>query len=322
MKRLLAALFVLGLASLACSWSDVTVPTPAFIPSVQVPPSATPYLATVTPTFPPPSATAFLPATETPTALPPTETATATQPAPSATATAAAVTATRTLAPPPTSTATPDASTTPPTPTFTTVPPTPTFTTVPPTPTFTTVPPTPTFTTVPPTPTFTTVPPTPTFTTVPPTPTFTTVPPTPTFTPVSDVCIPLYSNWFESEVVTLINEERARDGLDPLTMQNQLWAAARGHSEDMACNDFISHTGSDGSSPWARIAAEGYVYSMAAENVAGGQPTPQEVVAAWMASDSHRANIMNPDFVHIGVGYAYLEGTTFGAYWTAVFARP
>lgn len=61
---------------------------------------------------------------------------------------------------------------------------------------------------------------------------------------------------------------------------------------------------------------------MAAENVAAGQPTPRDVVDAWMASDSHRANIMNPDFVDIGIGYAYVDGTTFRAYWTADFAKP
>ncbi len=136
------------------------------------------------------------------------------------------------------------------------------------------------------------------------------------------ICVPAYSSGFESEVVALINEARADDNLDPLVMQSQLRAAALEHSVDMACNDFVSHTGSDGSSPWARIQNQGYVFSTAAENVAAGQLTPQDVVDAWMASNSHRANIMNPDFVHIGVGYAYVDGSTFGVYWTAVFASP
>ncbi len=320
MKRLFLVSLVLLVASLACSWSDVVVPTPAFVPDVHLPASPTPILVTVTLAPASPTATAFLPATMTPTAF---DIATATgtmtyTPSPTGTATVAPPTGTTTITPP-----TATATITPPTGTTTIAPPTATATVAPPTGTTTIAPPTATATVAPPTATATVAPPTATATIAPPTATFTAIPlPTLTPTPADSVCVPVYNNGFENEVVYWINEERGKAGLDPLTMQTQLWAAARGHSVDMACNDFISHTGSDGSSPWTRIAAEGYSYSMAAENVAGGQPTPRDVVDAWMASDSHRANIMNPDFVHIGIGYAFRQGSTFGAYWTAVFARP
>ena len=150
------------------------------------------------------------------------------------------------------------------------------------------------------------------------TPTPTPVPsPTPTPTPTSD---------FAEQVVVLVNQERAANGCGPVTMESRLRAAAQGHSEDMALNDFFSHTGSDGSSPWDRIHAQGYQYSTAGENIAAGYSTPESVMDGWMNSPGHRANILNCDFVHIGVGYYYLANdtgsTNYHHYWTQDFAAP
>lgn len=131
---------------------------------------------------------------------------------------------------------------------------------------------------------------------------------------------------FEDIVVSLTNHERAANGCGPLIVDARLQAAAEGHSLDMALNDFVSHTGSDGSSPWDRIHAQGYDYWIAAENIAAGYPTPESVVAGWMESPGHRANILNCSFVHIGVGYYYLPNDTgsvnYYHYWTQDFAAP
>jgi len=149
--------------------------------------------------------------------------------------------------------------------------------------------------------------------------------PTPTPTPIPTLT-PTPPPGFAEQVVTLTNQERAAHGCGPVTMEPRLRAAAQGHSEDMALNDFFSHTGSDGSSPWDRIHAQGYHYSTAGENIAAGYSTPEDVVAGWMASDGHRANILNCDFVHIGVGYYYLANDTgsinYHHYWTQDFAAP
>jgi uncharacterized protein YkwD len=84
----------------------------------------------------------------------------------------------------------------------------------------------------------------------------------------------------------------------------------------MARNDFFSHTGSDGSSPGQRISRAGYRWWTYGENIAAGYPSPEHVVDAWMNSAGHRANILNPDFRDIGVGYIYKPDTTYGHYWT------
>jgi serralysin len=145
-------------------------------------------------------------------------------------------------------------------------------------------------------------------------------------TPVPIPTTPPQSGFAEA-VIVLANEERAAYGCPPLAMEEHLMAAAQGHSVDMATNDFFSHTGSDGSSPWARIRAAGYGdYSYAAENIAAGYNSPSSVMRTWMNSPGHRANILNCNLRDIGVGYVFQEpdtGTvTYRHYWTQVFATP
>ena len=109
-------------------------------------------------------------------------------------------------------------------------------------------------------------------------------------------------------------------------MDDRLQLTAEGHSQDMAINDYFSHNTPDGTTPWDRIRAQGYFYSMAGENIAAGYASPESVVQAWMNSDGHRANILNCGFKDIGVGYYYLENDTgevnYRHYWTQVFASP
>jgi uncharacterized protein YkwD len=128
----------------------------------------------------------------------------------------------------------------------------------------------------------------------------------------------------EREVVNLTNAERAKANCPALTISPLLVQAAQRHSDDMARHSFLSHTGSDGSSPWDRIQATGYNYSRAAENIAAGYPTPASVVSAWMNSAGHRNNILNCALTEIGVGYAYRDNDprNFRHYWTQNFATP
>ena len=131
---------------------------------------------------------------------------------------------------------------------------------------------------------------------------------------------------FEEQVVALTNLERLAHGCGPVTMDSRLRAAAEGHSEDMALNNYFDHLAPDGITPWDRIRDQGYFYSMAGENIAAGYSSPESVVAGWMNSDGHRANILNCGYIHIGVGYYYLANDTgkvnYQHYWTQVLASP
>jgi uncharacterized protein YkwD len=130
---------------------------------------------------------------------------------------------------------------------------------------------------------------------------------------------------YESQVVSLINKERANAGVSALSNNGKLAAAARAHSQDMANNNYFSHTGSDGSSPFDRMAAHGYSYSAAAENIYagdGGNNNPYSAVSAWMDSQGHRDNLLNGTYTNIGVGYWCNPNSDYQGYFTADFGRP
>ncbi|WP_406010709.1 CAP domain-containing protein [Streptomyces sp. NBC_00637] len=120
-----------------------------------------------------------------------------------------------------------------------------------------------------------------------------------------------------AEVVALTNRERARAGLRALAVDPPLTTAAQAHTADMAARAFYSHTSPEGSRPWDRAAAAGSARRTIGENIACGQRSPAEVVEGWMNSPGHRANILQPDFTHIGVGFA--GGGPSGTYWTQLF---
>ncbi|WP_041939742.1 MULTISPECIES: CAP domain-containing protein [Frankia] len=120
-----------------------------------------------------------------------------------------------------------------------------------------------------------------------------------------------------AQVVTLTNIEREREGLAPLAVDARLAAAAESHSRDMAARGFFAHTSPDGRTVSDRVTDLGYRYARVAENIAAGQTTAEEVVAGWMQSPGHRANILIPQLRQIGVGHA--TGGEYGTYWTQVF---
>ncbi len=125
---------------------------------------------------------------------------------------------------------------------------------------------------------------------------------------------------FELEVVKLVNEERTKQGLKPLTENWELSRVARYKSSDMKDQGYFSHTSPTYGSPFDMMKNFGIRYSYAGENIAYGQRSAKEVMEGWMNSDGHRKNILNPNYTEIGVGYAVKSNGT--PYWTQMFIRP
>lgn len=119
---------------------------------------------------------------------------------------------------------------------------------------------------------------------------------------------------FEEQVAELVNQERATCTLpacplSPLKLVSVLGALADEHSASMAQQDYFSHCDfSTGLDPFERMIAAGYFYFSAAENIAGTAATPAAVVAQWMGSAAHRANILADGFREQGVGYFFQSG--------------
>ena len=118
---------------------------------------------------------------------------------------------------------------------------------------------------------------------------------------------------FEREVVRLVNVERRKNGLSELEYNWQLSRVARYKSEDMRDRGYFSHTSPTYGTPYQMMRSFGITYRTAGENIAKGQTSPEAVVKGWMNSSGHRANILNPSFTEIGVGFAS------GNYWTQMF---
>lgn len=119
---------------------------------------------------------------------------------------------------------------------------------------------------------------------------------------------------YEQEVIRLVNEIRAENGLPALTYNWELSRVARYKSQDMKDNRYFSHTSPVYGSPFEMMRSFGIAYRSAGENIARGYATPQAVVNGWMNSSGHRANILNASFTQIGVGYV-----AAGNYWTQMF---
>ncbi|MFJ6606176.1 CAP domain-containing protein [Streptomyces lydicus] len=117
-----------------------------------------------------------------------------------------------------------------------------------------------------------------------------------------------------ARILELVNNERAKAGCSPLALNAKLTKAAQDHSKDMAAHRNMSHTGSDGSDPGARITRAGYNWSAYGENVAYGYSSPESVMKGWMSSPGHKRNILDCSFKELGVGLAQP-----GDYWTQDF---
>ncbi|MBC8026054.1 MAG: CAP domain-containing protein [Steroidobacteraceae bacterium] len=131
-------------------------------------------------------------------------------------------------------------------------------------------------------------------------------------------------------VVDLVNAARSkgrRCGSErfapapPLSASRQLTAAAADHARDMARRNYFDHRGRDGSQPKERVLRAGYEPRLSGENIAFGPESAEEVVAGWLDSPGHCANIMEPKFEHIGVSLA--TGKKRGRiYWVQTFGAP
>lgn len=108
---------------------------------------------------------------------------------------------------------------------------------------------------------------------------------------------------FEEQVVQLVNQERAKAGLKPLTHRADIKNVAYKKAQDMINSNYFSHTSPNYGSPFQMLKTFGVSYRTAGENIAKGQKTPQEVMNAWMNSPGHRANILKPEYDSIGVGF-------------------
>ncbi len=112
------------------------------------------------------------------------------------------------------------------------------------------------------------------------------------------------------------NAERAKAGLSELTLNPDLSAAASAKAGDMFTNNYWAHNSPEGKTPWDVILASGYHYTLAGENLAKNFDTSDGVVAAWMASPSHKANIVKPGYRDIG--FAVVNGVLNGEQTTLV----
>jgi uncharacterized protein YkwD len=125
---------------------------------------------------------------------------------------------------------------------------------------------------------------------------------------------------YVSEIISLINQARSSASLPTLIINSQLTAAAQGHSADMACNNFLGHTGSDGLWINDRLRRAGYTSVGFSEIIAIG--TPQNAMSQWQADAGHWDMVLNAGVTQIGVGYAYYASSAFGGYITVDMGGP
>lgn len=121
------------------------------------------------------------------------------------------------------------------------------------------------------------------------------------------------------EILRLVNEQRAKNGLAALTLSDKLCELATLKAKDMVALGYFDHNSPTYGSPFDMMKQFGVSYSYAGENIAAGQRTPEEVMNGWMNSSGHRANILNASYTELGVGIAV---GSRGIYWVQLFRKP
>lgn len=115
----------------------------------------------------------------------------------------------------------------------------------------------------------------------------------------------LYSSAITNQnIVDLTNQTRENLGLTKLTPNDKLTIAAQAKADDMMLNQYFAHVSPTGRTPWSWITGTGYQYTYAGENLAVNFSSAEGVQAGWMASPTHRANIVQSNYQEIGVGMA------------------
>lgn len=122
------------------------------------------------------------------------------------------------------------------------------------------------------------------------------------------------------QILKLVNQERSKQGLSPLTLSEKLTSIANTKAKDMADKNYFSHQSPTYGSPFDMLKHFGVSYSYAGENIAAGQKTAKEVMNSWMNSSGHRANILNKNYTQLGVGY--VQGGQYGTEWVQLFIKP
>lgn len=143
-----------------------------------------------------------------------------------------------------------------------------------------------------------------------------------TFTPISVKKTAPDAAKFEGRVLELTNIERNKIGLAPLRFNPELASAARWLAQDMSEKNYFAHTDKKGRGIEPRLPDFGYTsYETIGENIAGGQPTPEAVVEAWLHSEHHRRNLFNPNYSEMGVGFVFVRGSELKSYWVQDFGH-
>ena len=127
----------------------------------------------------------------------------------------------------------------------------------------------------------------------------------------------IQTDQFDQQILKLVNQERSAEALDPVSLSQNLDQASDLHSNNMSVRNFFDHTDPQtGTNPSDRAQAAGY-NAGAAENIAAGYTSPEDVMQGWMSSNGHRANILRPGHTHMGLGYQDSQDGT--PYWTQKF---
>lgn len=118
------------------------------------------------------------------------------------------------------------------------------------------------------------------------------------------------------QLLAATNAKRAEAGLEPVVLNNSLSQAAAAKASDMFSNNYWAHNSPQGKTPWDFIIGAGYKYTLAGENLAKNFQTSEGVVDAWMASPTHKANIVKAGYKEIG--FAIVNGVLNGEETTLV----
>lgn len=136
---------------------------------------------------------------------------------------------------------------------------------------------------------------------------------------------------FQQEILTRINQTRATarncgstayPAVAALGWNSMLFDAAAAHALDMATHDYFSHDSRDGRSFSDRITAAGYAWSAAGENIAAGYGSVEGVMAGWLESPGHCANIMGDSFTEVAVSCVRNDNAAYRFYWVMELGRP
>jgi len=131
---------------------------------------------------------------------------------------------------------------------------------------------------------------------------------------------------FVTQLQTLINDERTAAGLPALTVNAELTTAAKAHATEMLCNNYLSHTGLDGSTPEDRVEAAGFSASLVLENLYALHPAyggnPQSALDWWLSDADSKADLLNANTTVVGIAYVTSDESLLGGYFVVVSAKP